>query len=302
MHDIETRLFRYFVALAEEEHFSRAALRLKISPPTLTHQIKKLEGQLGAKLAERKGNRHIQLTEAGRRFLEHARGVLQQVREAEAVAQRAARGEIGHIRIGYQYVVSCAGILQAPLMEFQRANPAIEVTVHHLVTMEQINAILRNDLDIGFARPPRRYPDGLQGFVIYRQPAVLALPAGHRLAQQEKIKPSELAGETFVNPPVETDLVFNRQTETVSALGKFVPKISKRAMDSFTVLTYVSAGYGIAAVSKSLTTVALPNVVYREIDAPNVPQTTVAVLHRLGEPAPAIKSFIEFMRCRALRD
>src|ERR1700732_587455 len=117
MGDIETRLFRYFVVLAEEQRFSRAALRLKISPPTLTHQIKKLESQLGTKLVERKGNTHIELTEAGIRFLERARQILRQVEEAKVVALEAARGEIGHINVGFLPAVACGGLMQKFLSE-----------------------------------------------------------------------------------------------------------------------------------------------------------------------------------------
>src|SRR5215467_10051242 len=101
MSDIETRLFRYFVAVAEEHHFSRAALRLGISPPTLTHQIKKLEYQLNTKLFNRRGNTHVELTEAGTRLLDIAKPILRQVDEAKIITQRTARGEIGHIRVGY---------------------------------------------------------------------------------------------------------------------------------------------------------------------------------------------------------
>src|SRR5438309_1902213 len=117
MSDIETRLFRYFVALAEEQHFSRAALRLKITPPTLTHQIKKLERELEASLVVRKGNTNVVLTEAGVRFLERARQVLQQVEEAKVVAQRAERGEIGRIEVGLMPSAIFAGVLQTLIGE-----------------------------------------------------------------------------------------------------------------------------------------------------------------------------------------
>jgi DNA-binding transcriptional LysR family regulator len=296
MADIETRLFRYFVALAEEKHFGRAATRLRITAPTLSHQIKKLEDDIETPLVVRKGTRSIELTEPGRRFLDHARTVLREVEEAGKSAQQAARGEVGLIRIGYQYAVSCAGVLQEAVAEFQRQNRAIEITIDHLITVDQIKAITQNELDIGFGRPPRQYPWDVNGFIIYRQPTVLALPADHRFAKRKTIKPIELAKENFVNPPVEFDLVFPRQTEAVGDLGEFTPKVVKRAADIFTVLTYVSAGYGLAVVSKSLTRIQLPNVVYRDIDAEKVPETIVALMHRRVEPSPAIDLFLKFMK------
>jgi DNA-binding transcriptional LysR family regulator len=112
MADIETRLFRYFAVLAEERHFSRAAHRLNIAPPTLTHQIKKLERLLGARLVERKGNTHVALTQAGLRFFERAQHVLRQVEEAKIVAQQAQRGEVGCIDIGFMATAVCSGVLQ----------------------------------------------------------------------------------------------------------------------------------------------------------------------------------------------
>ena len=110
--DLDLRLFRYFVVLAEEHHFARAAERLSITPPTLTHQIKALETRLGVRLCNRKTSARLELTEAGRRFLDQARHVLRQAEEAELAAQKAARGEIGSIEIGYMMSVATSGLMQ----------------------------------------------------------------------------------------------------------------------------------------------------------------------------------------------
>lgn len=168
MFDIETRLFRYFAVLAEEQHFSRAAHRLNITPPTLTHQIKKLERLVGARLVERKGNTHVALTQAGLRFFERAQHVLRQVEEAKIVAQQAQRGEVGRIDIGFMASAVCSGVLQKSLADFCHANPAIEINMRKLVPIDQIKAIMRKDLDAGFTRSPRKYPAGLEGFDVYR--------------------------------------------------------------------------------------------------------------------------------------
>src|SRR5687767_9800239 len=105
MSKIETRLFEYFVATCEEENFARAAERLGITPPTLTHQIKKLEAQVGALLLIRSGKTKFRMTEAGRRFLEGARGVLHHAHEAEKTARSVARGEIGTVELGYTFPI-----------------------------------------------------------------------------------------------------------------------------------------------------------------------------------------------------
>ena len=300
MGDIETRLFRYFVALAEEQHFSRAAQRLKISPPTLTHQIKKLEGELGSKLFERKGNTHVVVTEAGIRFLGRARDVLRQIEEAKIVAQQAARGEIGRIEIGFMPAASCAGQMQKLLGEFQRANPAIEINMHRMMPMEQITAIIRKDLDVGFTRGPNKYPMSLEGFDIYRQPMVLALPSKHPLARQKKIDPAVLKDEMFFNTAAELDVGFWGHTEAVAKVGKFAPRVAKRIEDMMTILTYVSIGYGIAVISKSMSRINIPNVVYRELAANPVPMSSVAFVYRRNDLSPAVALLTKFMRRHAL--
>jgi DNA-binding transcriptional LysR family regulator len=300
MADIETRLFRYFVALAEEEHFSRAALRLGISPPTLTHQIKKLESQLGARLVERKGNTHVVVTEAGLRFLDRARDVLRQVEESKVVAQQAARGEVGHIEIGFMSAATCAGLMQKLLGEFQRANPAIEINMHKLVPKAQITAIMRKDLDVGFTRGPDKYPAGLDGFEIYRHPMMLALPAQHPLARHKKINPADLKNEMFVNTGPEVDVGFWGHTEAVAEVGNFTPRVVKRADDLIAILTYVSIGYGIGVIPKSISRIDLPNVVYKELAANPVPMTSIAFVYRRNDASPSATLLTKYMRRHAL--
>src|ERR1700761_1116784 len=141
MSDIESRLFRYFVAVAEEQHFARAAERLGISGPTLTQQIQKLESQLGARLLKRRGNTGVVVTEAGKRFLPRAREGLRQLEEAAVVARQAGRGELGRIELGFAASVYSGGLLEEWIGPFKQAHPAIEVRTSHLSPMAQLAAI-----------------------------------------------------------------------------------------------------------------------------------------------------------------
>ena len=299
MSDIELRLFRYFVALAEEQH-SRAALRLKISPPTLTHQIKKLESELGVKLALRKGNTLITLTEAGQRFLASAQQALRQVEEATAIARQAERGEVGRIDLGFMTSVSCGGLLQRWIGEFQHANPAVDISMRQLAPIAQIAAIMRKELDAGFARPPHKYPTGVQGFEIYREPVVLALPSQHPLARRKDITPAVLRDETFVNTTAELEVGFLGHTEGVAATGNFTPRVVKRDDNFMTILAYVAMGYGIAIVPQLLQTINISNVVFRTIAANPVPHTSIAFVYR-DNPSPSVNLLIKHMRRHALR-
>jgi len=300
MVDIETRLFRYFVAVADERHFTRASQRLGISGPTLSQQIKKLEDQLGVKLFKRKGNTHVEVTEAGLRFLERAREVLRQVEEAKIVAQQAARGELGRIDIGFMAAATCSGLMAKLLGDFQQANPAIEINMHKLVPKAQITSIIRKDLDVGFTRCPDKYPPGLEGFEIYRQSLMLALPAKHPLARQKKINPADLKDELFVNTGPELDVGFWGHTEAVAGVGKFTPRVVKRDDDLIGILTYVSIGYGIGVIPKSISRMDVPNVVYRELAANSVPMTSVAFVYRRNDASPSVALLTKYMRRHAL--
>jgi DNA-binding transcriptional LysR family regulator len=301
MPDIETRLFRYFAMLAEERHFTRAAHRLDITPPTLTHQIKKLERLVGARLVERKGNTHVALTQAGLRFFERAQHVLRQVEEAKAVAQQAQRGEVGRIDIGFMASAVCSGVLQRSLGDFRRANPAIEINMRKLVPMDQIKAIMRNDLDAGFTRSPPKYPAGLEGFDIFRQPVVLALPAKHPLTRRKTISPAALKDELFINAGPEHDAGFWGHTEAVAGIGHFTPRVIHRDDDFMTILTYVSMGYGIGVIPQTMTRVNIPNVVFRELATSAVPKSAIAFIFRRNDCSPQTDLLIKHMRSHALR-
>jgi DNA-binding transcriptional LysR family regulator len=299
MSDIEIRLFRYFVALAEERHFSHAALRLKITPPTLTHQIKKLESELGTKLVVRKGNTLVTLTEAGLRFLVSAQQVLRQAEEAAAIARQAERGEVGRIDLGFMTSVSCGGLLQTWIGTFREASPAIDITMRQLVPIAQIAGIMRKELDAGFTRAPHKYPTGIRGFEIYRQPVVLAMPSQHPLTRCKDITPAMLRDETFINTTAELEVGFLGHTEVVVRIGNFTPRMIKRDDNFITVLTYVASGYGIAIVPQLMKTINIANVVFRTIAASPVPHTSIAFVYR-DDPSPSVKLLIKHMQRHAL--
>jgi DNA-binding transcriptional LysR family regulator len=300
MSDIETRLFRYFVAVAEEQHFSRAAQRLGISPPTLTHQIKKLEDQLNSKLFNRRGNTNVELTEAGIRLLDIAQPILRQVDEAKFIVQRTARGVIGRIKVGYMTVAACTGVMQKLLAGFQRENPAVEIGMHRLVPMAQVTAIMRMDLDVGFTRTPSKYPSGVDGFEIYRRPLILALPSEHSLARRNKISPADLKDEVFINTGPELDVGFWGHTEVIAKSGKFTPHVLKRDDDMFTILTYVSLGYGIGVVPQPISNLNIPNIVYREITANPIPTSSIAFIYRRNsDVSPSANLLLRYMRRHA---
>jgi DNA-binding transcriptional LysR family regulator len=301
MSDIETRLLRYFVAVAEEQHFANAAERLGISPPTLTQQIQKLERQLGVKLLKRKGNTKTVVTDAGRQLLADAREILGRHEQAAERAPQAGRGELGRLQLGFLTLLSGPGLLRSWVDAFEQAHPAIEVAIRKLSSVAQITGIMRNELDAGFTRAPGKYPSGVRGFDVYRQPMVLVLPSEHPLARLEAISPAMLAREVFVSITPEPDLGFSGHTEAVARIGNFIPRVIKHEHDLITVLGHVRHNHGIAVVPELLKSVNVANVVFRNIAADPIPQASIAFVYG-SAPSPSAKLLIRHMQRHALRN
>jgi len=292
---MELRHLRYFVAVAEELHFGRAAARLNIATPTLSHQIGALESLLGAKLFNRRTKSAVALTNSGERFLIEARETLQQAARAELIGRRAGRGDVGSIAIGYMFAAACSGLLPSALRKFRALHPDVTLEVRRTRTFPQFKALSDGSLDIGFAHPPhQRYPSGLTGFLISQQPFWLALPQDHPLAARRQVTPAMLIEEDFIALSLEMETGFWGNIAAISPPGTSL-RIVKRVPDAFTVLTLVAAGFGVSVLSEALTRVNMPGVVFRKIIG--VAHTAdVALVHRRNESAPVVLSFINFMR------
>jgi DNA-binding transcriptional LysR family regulator len=297
---MELRHLRYFQAVAEELHFARAAARLGISAPTLTQQVQALERDLGVMLL-RRSKRSVALTEAGRRFLDEARATLRRAEQATLVARQAARGEIGLIEIGYVTSSSCLGLISTVLADFRRSNPLVDVQLHHMETVRQLSELTDGHIDVGFLRPPIRYPVGITGSVVWRQPFIIAMPADHPLAAGNRIRPASLAGERFVASSVELEIGFGGQIQEIAAEGKFAPKIVGRAPDMLTILTLVASGAGVAFVPESFRKVAIPGVAYRDLAGPPR-NASLAFVRRRDDTAPAVKAFVRTLRTTLSRE
>ncbi len=299
--EIETRLFRYFVALADERHFGRAAAALNVAPSTLTHQIKRLESLLGARLVERRGNTRVALTEAGERFLLHARNVLREATDAAAAARQAARGEVGRIELGFIPIALFTGLIDRFVRSFQLKNPSVEIVLRQMVTEQQVAAMLDTNLDCGIARMPERLPSGLAGFLVARNPMVIALPSDHPMARHKAIDPVALRNEAFITYAPTIDIGYWNHMEVLGKLGAFTPKVVTRIGDFMSILSYVSAGRGIAVISQAFSRINIPNVVFREIMTPAPPMLRIGFIHRTSEPSPVGQAFMKFMRPHAIK-
>lgn len=196
--NIELRHLRYFIAVAEELHFGRAAERLRISQPPLSQQIQALEEMVGARLLAR-NNRNVSLTQAGEMFLKEAYQVLDQVGRAAEKAARLDRGELGEMTIGFTSSAPFIGVVSRSLRAFRQHSPQVHIKMREINTKQQIEPLLNGELDLGVMRNTR-LPEVLHYQLLLREPLVAVVPEGHPLAETPggALRFQHLAQEPFV--------------------------------------------------------------------------------------------------------
>jgi len=280
---VELRHLRYFVAVAEECHFGRAAERLHIAQPPLSQQIKQLEAGLGVRLLSR-STRKVELTPAGARYLERARAILASVDAAGAEAGRVAAGEIGQLAIGF--AGSATYDLLPRLARVLREDfPAIALDLKgEMLTPNQVAALLDRRLDLGFLRPPVRSPD-LDVRVLRREPLIAVLPEPHRLAARGQVRLAELRDEPFIcYPSHRRSVVYDAVFDTCRGAG-FTPHEVVEVAETSTMVSFVAAGLGVALVPASVQHLQITGAVYRPL-AGTTMEVELAVATRAHERPP----------------
>ncbi len=293
---MELRHLRYFVAIAEELHFARAAERLNIAQPPLSKQIRQLEEELGVRLLERT-TRSVRLTSAGKVFLEEARRTLWQVERAATLTRQAQRGEVGELLVGF---ITSAGydILPGLLQAYHARYPQVEIKPRHLTAAEQFEALEERRLHAGLVRPPVE-SSSLEYEVLRREPLLLALPEGHRLAVEASVKRGELASEAFIVAAGTRPAARERQLRLFGEEG-FRARVVQEAPDILTILGLVAAGVGVALVPATARALRSRAILYRPI-AGDPTYVTALAWHR-DERAPALQGFLEVARGLMARD
>lgn len=283
---VELRHLRYFVAVAEELHFGRAAARLHMAQSPLSQQIRQLESDIGVELFART-TRRVELTPAGTALLRYARGALREAATGIDVARRTARGELGLLRIGF--VDSAAyRLLPRLLPAFHRLHPDIGVDLYELTTAEQV-AALGEQIDVGIVRDADPMQD-IEVTPLVTERLVAAVDADHALADRASLTLDELRDESFIVFPDDRvpDNVA-RLTRLCRAAG-FTPHIGQRALQHATVLGLVESGYGVALLPASVRESARPGVAM--IDLRERQATTgLALLQPAGSTDPLVAAF-----------
>jgi DNA-binding transcriptional LysR family regulator len=280
---LEIRQLRYFLAVAEELHFRRAAARLHISQPPLSQQIRALEEEMGCLLFART-RRRVELTAAGEAFVRDARALLTELDGAVATARRIGAGQTGRLRINF---VGSAlfSIVPASVHRFRAARPTIEVELRESSTVEQQRAVSAGVVDVGLVRLPVEPDPELTVEVVLRERTAVALPVGHPLAELRRVPLRRLAPEPFVlfpraQAPGFHDLVIG----SVAATGA-PPRVVQYAPEMLTIIGLVAAGIGISLVPESVARLALEGVTYRPVAG-----AAAALLRRRGAAGPRTHS------------
>lgn len=289
---MEFRQLKYFVAVAEELHFSRAAKRCNISQPPLSQQIKALEEELGAVLLERT-NRRVELTMEGREFLERARDMLAAADSAKEKIRALARGEEGRLSIGFIGPASLSALPEA-IRHFREANPKVTLDFSALSTTEQL-PMLRNDtLDVVFVRLFGHDITGLRTMLFLREPYKIALPKGHELASQDWVSIQQLRGVPMIfNQRVAQPALYASLTGCFHKAG-FSPNIVQEVNTEQSTVALVATGLGAALVPASSASDQRSGVVYLPIDG-DFPPWEITVAWKKRKESILLSRFLDMV-------
>ena len=299
---LELRHLRYFIAVAEEGHVTRAAERLGMQQPPLSQQIKALERELGVQLFRRRA-RGVELTDAGRSFLGDARGMLNQLERAQDASRRAARGEQGRLCVAVTSTTPFNPLVPRSIRAFSEACPLVSLTVEECLSNESIERLQNESLDAAFIRISLSDKSKFLVLPLLEEPMVVALSSHHPLATrgQGSITLKSLSEENFIlyGPPgtgmYDTIIAgcqaagFNPRVGNLGASTQRAPRIGS-------TLSLVAAGLAITFVPESLQRLDLEGVAYRRIGGKTQPKAVLNLATRRGDPSAVLRQFVRVVR------
>jgi DNA-binding transcriptional LysR family regulator len=296
---MELRHLRYFIAVAEEGHMTRAAERLGIQQPPLSQQIRALEIELDVQLFHRKP-RGMELTDAGLALLDHARSILGQVDRALASTRRTARGEQGRVAVGFTSSAPFHPFVPRVIRTFREMSPLVSLALEESGSGELVQALHSEEIDAAFIRSPIADLVGLEVTPLLEEEMLAALPTGHEHATSnddaKRLPLSSLAKETFVlykrpGGPGLYDTII-----TACRGAGFSPRVGQEAPRILSTLNLVAAGLGVSIVPASLRRLQMDGVVYRSLTKDQQPVAPLILACRRGENAAAVQRFIDLVK------
>lgn len=292
---MELRHLRYFVAVAEELSFSRAAERLQIAQPPLSQQIQALEKELKVKLFDRK-KRPLQLTRAGQTLLEEAYVTLAQLDQAVHKTQRIYRGELGYLTVGFTSSIANS-VLPEILHTFRAQYPAVNLLLIEESSGSQLQGLRDRRTDIIFAYQYQEIAEtqDLSMIALLQEPLVVVLPANHPLASQSTVSLAALTEEPFVMPLHQVVSGLSSQIYHLCSQAGFIPKVAQEAIFMVTILGLVAGGLGVSLLPASVQSLQRQGVVYRPIQE-QTPATQLTALWRSANTSAALRNFLTVIK------
>jgi DNA-binding transcriptional LysR family regulator len=246
---LELRHLRCFVAVAEELHFGRAALRLRLAQPALSQQVQRIEASLGVRLFDRT-KRRVELTAAGRQLLEEARPILSAAEQAELNVRRASQGELGALRLGFVGTGAFA-ILPDIIRRFHASHPGVRIQFHDAHLEPPFEMLEAGSLDVAIVRAPATHPR-LTIDTFHSEPMCAVVPSAHRLGSRHRIRLGALAGESFVLFPRRNQPEFHDAITSACRTSGFSPRVENEAGDWQVLVSLVAAGLGVTLAPNSV--------------------------------------------------
>ena len=295
---MELRHLRYFIAVAEEGHITRAAERLDIQQPPLSRQIKEIERELDVQLFRRKP-RGVELTEAGHALLIGARGLFERLDNTLETTRRTARGEQGRISVGVTPTCMYHPFVPQVVRAFREAFPQVLLKLEESRSTQLFRHLADEQIDAAFVRIPPADPIGIVLDQLVEEPMVVALPSGHALARGNSDKPiplKALAEETFIiygepHGPGIHAIAFR----AFQAAG-FNPSIGQQAPQLASTLNLVAVGLGVSFVPASLQRMHMDGVTYHRLKGSVQMAAPVSLASRRGDPSPVVRNFRNLVR------
>jgi DNA-binding transcriptional LysR family regulator len=294
---MELRHLRYFCAVAEDMHVTRAAERLRLAQPALTQQIKALEEELQTPLLRRVG-RGIQLTQAGVVFWGEAKAILDQVHTATLIARETARGLAGRLSIGLTETASFAPPVTAVLKLARERWPKAEFALVQARSGDLFTALIERQIDVAFARTPMPENASLEWHPFLTEGLFVAMPKLHPLALKHSVQPSDLIDEGLIMPRARGGLRADMNAE-FTAHGK-APRIVQETPGYVMAINLVAAGFGLTIVPATLTGLRPSAVTYRPW-RPSARKSQLLIVVRQGEISPIAANFVALATEAALR-
>ncbi|VVE06731.1 LysR family transcriptional regulator [Pandoraea capi] len=289
---MELRHLRYFVTVAEELHFSRAAQKLNIGQPPLSMQIRALEDELGVPLFER-SQRRVFLTAAGRAFLVRARQILADADAARLEVQQIAGLDAGELRIAFTTSAPMTNLMKRVLTSYRQRYPRVTLTLSESPSENQREALVARTLDIGLLRQAEDAPPvaGLSFETLIDEALVVVLHQGHRLARRASLSIADLADEAFIMHPHGVGTAIDGQIRGMCERAGFTPRVVQEARESTTIVALAASGLGVAILPAAVRCIQIEGAHFMDVSEPDA-HAPLLLGKRRDDNSPLVQAFV----------